>query len=62
MRIAHQHPGASPSAEVPGGPLSALKKLLRIGKLLQNLDNSWSLRFGPMTAHEAGRAVSAFLR
>ena len=30
VRIAHQHPGASPSAEVPGGPLSALKKLLRI--------------------------------
>ncbi len=30
VRIAHQHPGASPSAEVPGGPLSALKKLLHI--------------------------------
>ena len=29
---------------------------------LQNLDNSWSLRFGPLTAHEAGRAVSAFVR
>jgi hypothetical protein len=29
---------------------------------LQNLDNSWSLRFGPLTAHEAGKAVSAFLR
>jgi hypothetical protein len=28
-RIAHKHPGASPSAEIPGGPLSALKKLLR---------------------------------
>lgn len=31
-------------------------------KIFQNLDNSWSLRFGPMTAHEAGRAVSAFVR
>ncbi len=30
-------------------------------KMLQNLDNSWSLRFGPMTAHDAGRAVSAFV-
>jgi diacylglycerol kinase family enzyme len=31
VRIAHKHPGASPSAEIPGGgPLSALKKLLRI--------------------------------
>ncbi len=30
VRIAHKHPGASPSAEVPGGPLSALKKLLHI--------------------------------
>ncbi|HEX2706673.1 MAG TPA: hypothetical protein VHM66_01525 [Solirubrobacterales bacterium] len=31
-------------------------------KMLQNLDNSWSLRFGPLTAHEVGRAVSAFVR
>ena len=31
-------------------------------KLLQNLDNSWSLRFGPLAALEAGRAVSAFVR
>ena len=30
-------------------------------KHLQNMDGSWSLRFGPMTAHEAGGAVSAFL-
>jgi hypothetical protein len=30
--------------------------------LLQNLDNSWSLRFGPLTALEAGKAVSAFVR
>jgi hypothetical protein len=30
VRIAHRHPGASPSAEVPGGPLSALKELLSI--------------------------------
>lgn len=31
-------------------------------KLLQNLDNSWSLRFGPLRALEVGRAVSAFVR
>jgi hypothetical protein len=31
-------------------------------KVLQGMDNSWSLRFGPLTAHEAGRAVSAFVR
>lgn len=31
-------------------------------KILQNLDDSWSLRFGPLTAHDAGRAVSVFVR
>lgn len=31
-------------------------------KLVQNLDNSWSLRFGPLTALEVGKAVSAFVR
>jgi len=31
-------------------------------KVLQNLDNSWSLRFGPLTALEIGKAVSAFVR
>jgi hypothetical protein len=31
-------------------------------KLLQNLDDSWSLRFGPLAALEVGRAVSAFVR
>jgi hypothetical protein len=30
--------------------------------LVQNLDNSWSLRFGPLTAAEVGRAISAFVR
>jgi hypothetical protein len=30
--------------------------------LVQNLDDSWSLRFGPITAHEVGRAISAFVR
>ncbi|HEV7562869.1 MAG TPA: diacylglycerol kinase family protein [Solirubrobacterales bacterium] len=29
VRISHQHPGASPSADVPRGPLSALKGLIR---------------------------------
>ena len=31
-------------------------------QLLQNMDNSWSLRFGPLTAVEAGKAFSAFVR
>lgn len=31
-------------------------------KMLQGMDNSWSLRFGPLTALDAGRAVSAFVR
>jgi hypothetical protein len=30
--------------------------------MIQNLDNSWSLRLGPLTAHETGRAISAFVR
>lgn len=30
--------------------------------LVQNLDDSWTLRFGPLTAHEIGRAISAFVR
>ncbi|HEX2706672.1 MAG TPA: diacylglycerol kinase family protein [Solirubrobacterales bacterium] len=30
VRIARSHPGASPSADIPRGPVSALKKLLRI--------------------------------
>jgi diacylglycerol kinase family enzyme len=30
VRIAHSHPGASPSADVPRGPISAFKQLLRI--------------------------------
>jgi diacylglycerol kinase family enzyme len=30
VRIARGHPGASPSAEIPKGPLSALKELLRV--------------------------------
>jgi hypothetical protein len=31
-------------------------------KMMQNMDNSWSLRFGPLTAMEVGKAVSAFVR
>lgn len=31
-------------------------------QLLQNMDNSWSLRFGPLTAAEVGRAIAAFVR
>ncbi len=30
VRIAREHPGASPSAELPHGPLSVLKELLRV--------------------------------
>jgi hypothetical protein len=30
-------------------------------RLLQNLDNSWSLRFGPLPALEVGKAVAAFV-
>jgi hypothetical protein len=30
-------------------------------QLLQNMDNSWSLRFGPLTALEVGKALSAFV-
>lgn len=30
--------------------------------LVQNLDDSWTLRFGPLTAHEIGRAITAFVR
>lgn len=31
-------------------------------QMLQNMDNSWSLRFGPLTALDVGKAVSAFVR
>jgi hypothetical protein len=31
-------------------------------KMLQNLDDSWSLRLGPLTVHETGQAISAFVR
>jgi len=31
-------------------------------RLLQNMDRSWSIRLGPLTALEAGKAVSAFVR
>lgn len=30
-------------------------------QLLQNMDNSWSLRLGPLTAHQVGKAISAFV-
>ena len=31
-------------------------------KLLQNVDNSWSLRFGPLTAMQVAKALAAFVR
>lgn len=42
--------------------MSMLKALGVTYKLLQNLDSSWSLRFGPLTAIEAGKAFAAFVR
>lgn len=30
--------------------------------LIQGLDGSWSLRLGPLTAHEVGKAITAFVR
>ncbi len=30
-------------------------------QLLQNMDNSWSLRFGPLRAVEVSKALSAFV-
>ena len=38
VRIAHQHPGASPSADIPRGPLSGLKGLLRVAVRNRGLD------------------------
>jgi hypothetical protein len=29
--------------------------------LVQGLDGGWSLRLGPLTAHDVGRAISAFV-
>jgi hypothetical protein len=40
----------------------ALKSMGAQCKLVQNMDNSWSLHFGPLTALEVGRAISAFVR
>lgn len=40
----------------------ALKALAAPYKLIQNLDSSWSLRFGPLTAVEVSKAISAFVR
>lgn len=31
-------------------------------KMLQGIDATWSLRFGPLTALETGQAISAFVR
>ena len=30
VRIARSHPGASPSADIPRGPLSGLEQLIRV--------------------------------
>lgn len=30
--------------------------------LIQGLDDSWSLRLGPLTAHEVSKAITAFVR
>jgi hypothetical protein len=41
---------------------AALEKAGVKCRLLQGMDGSWSLRFGPLTAHDVGRAISAFVR
>jgi hypothetical protein len=41
---------------------STLKALGVTCRMLQNFDNSRSLRFGPLTALEVGKAISAFVR
>jgi hypothetical protein len=30
--------------------------------LIQGMDGGWSLRLGPLTAHEVGKAITAFVR
>jgi hypothetical protein len=30
--------------------------------LRQGMDGGWSMRLGPLTAHEVGKAISAFVR
>jgi len=40
---------------------AALKASGVVCSLVQGLDNSWSLRLGPLTAHEIGKAISAFV-
>jgi hypothetical protein len=41
---------------------AALKAAQVRCSLVQGLDGSWSLRLGPLTAHEVGRAITAFVR
>jgi hypothetical protein len=41
---------------------SALEAAGAACSLIQGLDGSWSLRLGPLTAHEVGKAISAFVR
>jgi hypothetical protein len=41
---------------------SALEAIGASCSLIQGLDGSWSLRLGPLTAHEVGKAITAFVR
>jgi hypothetical protein len=41
---------------------SALEAAGASCSLIQGLDGSWSLRLGPLTAHEVGKAIRAFVR
>jgi hypothetical protein len=40
----------------------ALEAIGAACSLIQGLDGSWSLRLGPLTAHEVGKAITAFVR
>jgi hypothetical protein len=53
----------SVEVDLPAGPVADRLKAMGVKcKLLQNLDDSWSLRFGPLTALEVGKAIGAFIR
>jgi len=41
---------------------SALETAGATCSLIQGFDGSWSLRLGPLTAHEVGKAITAFVR
>lgn len=53
----------SSELDLPAGPVADRLTLWPVDDGRYGLvDNSWSLRFGPLTALEVGRAISAFVR